>query len=147
MRGLMPMKNSNIDSKRLIVTPLITIVCVCFALSPSAQAQDAAETDSNANSAMEGSSALSSLTTGIDNTATGVDALDSNTTGSSNIAVGKGAGKNLSTGDNNIDIGNTGVAAESNTIRIGDPTVQTATYIAGISGVTVPSAAPVVIDA
>ena len=53
------------------------------------------------------------------------------------------AGQNLTTGDYNIDIGNPGVAAEANTIRIGDAN-QTNTYIAGISGVTV-SGAPVVV--
>ena len=36
----------------------------------------------------------------------------------------------------NIDIGNGGIAGENNTIRIGDPTVQNATYIAGIYGAT-----------
>ena len=38
----------------------------------------------------------------------------------------------MTTGANNIDIGNLGVAAESNTIRIGTQGTQTATYIAGI---------------
>ncbi len=40
----------------------------------------------------------------------------------------------MTTGSNNIDIGNRGVAAESNTIRIGNQGTQTATYIAGIFG-------------
>ena len=56
----------------------------------------------------------------------------SNTTGSNNIALGYQAGLSLTTGSNNIDIGNLGVAAESNTIRIGTQGTQTATYIAGI---------------
>jgi predicted ribosome quality control (RQC) complex YloA/Tae2 family protein len=55
-----------------------------------------------------------------------------NTTGAGNIALGNFAGSNLTTGDNNIDIGNTGVAGEANTIRIGTIGTQTATYIAGI---------------
>ena len=59
-----------------------------------------------------------------------------NTTGSNNVGLGKRAGYNLTTGGNNIDIGNLGVAAEANTIRIGDPVVQTATFIAGIRGAT-----------
>ena len=79
-----------------------------------------------------GSSALSSNTTGASNTADGTAALSLNTTGSFNIALGNSAGLNLTTGDNNIDIGNFGVAAEANTIRIGNS--QTATFIAGISG-------------
>ena len=55
-----------------------------------------------------------------------------NTTGSDNIALGYGAGSSLTTGAHNVDIGNLGVAAESNTIRIGTQGTQTATYIAGI---------------
>ena len=43
-----------------------------------------------------------------------------NTTGSNNMAFGYLAGSALTTGSNNIDVGNVGVAAESNTIRIGE---------------------------
>jgi len=60
-----------------------------------------------------------------------------NTTGSDNVALGNEAGGNLTIGDHNIDIGNRGIVAEANTIRIGDPAVQTATFIAGISGAMV----------
>lgn len=70
---------------------------------------------------------------GASNTATGRNALYSNTSGSSNIAVGDSAGYNLTTGSNNIDIANQGIAGEGGTIRIGSPSVQSATYIAGIS--------------
>ena len=106
------------------------------------------------NNTAVGESALSSNTTGLNNTANGVDALQfnttgtgntavglgalqSNTSGSSNIALGLNAGSSLTTGSNNIDIGNIGVAAEANTIRIGDSGAQTATFIAGISGAMV----------
>jgi hypothetical protein len=81
-----------------------------------------------------GSNALQNNTTGSSNTANGFLALFNNTTGGNNIALGNFAGRNLTTGSNNIDIGNAGVAAESNTIRIGTQGTQTATYIAGISG-------------
>ena len=84
-----------------------------------------------------GYSALVSNTEGVYNTAFGDNALFNNTTGSSNIALGSFAGNELTTGHNNIDIGNRGVAGESDTIRIGDPTdAQTRTFIAGISGAT-----------
>jgi len=86
-------------------------------------------------------------TSGNNNTATGVAALGRNTTGSSNIALGLESGSNLTTGDYNIDIGNDGVAAEANTIRIGDQANQTATYIAGIHGVDKSNGSPVFIDA
>jgi len=80
------------------------------------------------------------------NTAVGYQALYSDAAGSYNIALGTGAGYNL-TGDNNIDIGNAGVAAESNTIRIGTTGTQTATYVAGIFGATVTDGAPLLVDA
>jgi hypothetical protein len=70
--------------------------------------------------AASGVQALYGNKTGNYNTASGTDALYSNTTGSTNIAEGYKAGFNLTTGSNNIDIGNQGVAAESNTIRIGN---------------------------
>ena len=79
-------------------------------------------------------SALFYNTTGEENTASGDGALLSNTTGSYNIALGFAAGSSLTTGSNNIDIGNTGVAGESNTIRIGRTDSNGPTYIAGIWG-------------
>jgi hypothetical protein len=74
------------------------------------------------------------FSTGENNTAIGTQALQNNSTGSNNIALGNFAGINLSTGNNNIDIYNSGVAGESNTIRIGTGGTQMATYIAGING-------------
>src|SRR5438876_9938385 len=74
--------------------------------------------------------------TGNHNTADGAFALYNNTTGSNNIALGRYAGGNLTTGDGNIDIGNGGHAGESKRIRIGMVGIQTATFVAGISGAT-----------
>jgi Chaperone of endosialidase len=84
--------------------------------------------------------------TGSNNTAYGSNALFYNTTGNSNIALGDSAGINLTTGTNNIDIGNKGKAGEVNKIRIGTTGIQKATFIAGISGVTVPSGVGVIIN-
>jgi hypothetical protein len=64
------------------------------------------------------------------NTADGYNALSDNVSGSMNIALGYNAGHFI-TGNNNIDIGNQGFHGESGIIRIGDPTIQTATYLAG----------------
>jgi hypothetical protein len=64
------------------------------------------------------------------NTAIGSQALLHNS-GNNNTAVGRGSGSNLTTGNNNIDVGNSGVAGESDTIRIGTPGMQTSTFIAG----------------
>ena len=89
---------------------------------------------------------LASNTTGSTNTAIGVSALGNNTIGSSNIAVGFFAAGNLTTGNNNIDIGNPGVAGESRTIRIGTRQTHRATFIAGISGATVPTGVAVIVD-
>jgi trimeric autotransporter adhesin len=94
----------------------------------------------------DGLQALLNNSTGSNNTATGLDALFSNTIGSNNIALGAGAGGNLTTGSNNIDIGNGGVAAESNTVRIGTSGMQTATFIAGIRGVAVAGGQPVAVN-
>jgi hypothetical protein len=92
-----------------------------------------------------GYKALINSTTGDNNTAVGNLALALNSTGSGNMALGSSAGFNLTTGDNNIDIGNVGVAAESDTIRIGTQGIQTATYVAGIFGVTITDGAPVLV--
>jgi hypothetical protein len=92
-----------------------------------------------------GSGALTSNTIGNNNTAVGVNSLLSATTGSSNIALGASAGANLTTGSNNINVGNLGVAGESKTIRIGTSGTHTKTFIAGISGVTVPGGVGVIV--
>jgi len=82
------------------------------------------------------SNAPVSTTTGINNTAVGTYALTANSTGANNIAIGNSAGSLLTTGSNNIAIGHQGVAGESNAIRIGDGSSQTAAFITGISGTT-----------
>jgi hypothetical protein len=93
-----------------------------------------------------GSGALINNVLGNFNTASGAGGTLGNTTGSSNIGIGFGAGGNLTTGSNNICIGNSGVAGESGTIRIG--TAQTATFVAGVNGVmTGGTGTPVLIDA
>jgi Chaperone of endosialidase len=103
-------------------------------------------TTGSANTA-NGYGALELNTTGIQNTGNGAFALQNNTTGNSNIALGNSAGSNLTTGSNNIDIGNVGVAGESKKIRIGTSGTHTNTFIAGISGVTVPGGVAVIVDA
>ena len=97
------------------------------------------------NNTATGVNALVGNTTGGFNTATGSNALNSNTTGSDNIALGNTAGINLTTGSSNIDIGNPGVAGESKRIRIGTSGTQTRTFIAGISGATVPGGVGVIV--
>jgi Chaperone of endosialidase len=84
---------------------LVPLVLAWFALSPTGRAQDASETDGNQNTAMEGSGALSSLTTGLDNTALGFDALFDNTEGSDNTASGAGALAFNTTGGSNTASG------------------------------------------
>jgi Chaperone of endosialidase len=80
-----------------------------------------------------GAEALFNNTSAYDNAAIGNQALYSNTTGSFNIGIGYEAGYYLTTGNSNIDIGNRGVAADNGIIRIGQPGVQTQTYVAGIA--------------
>jgi hypothetical protein len=100
-------------------------------------------TTGNANTAI-GLAALSH-STGGGNTAIGYEALFDNQSGIYNIALGFAAGI-FTTGSSNIDIGNSGVAGESNTIRIGGGFggFQTAAFIAGISGTAVVGDAVVV---
>jgi trimeric autotransporter adhesin len=103
-------------------------------------------TTGNDNTAT-GAHALYFNHTGDNNTAIGFRALFENTTGENNIGLGRFAGQNLTTGDNNIDIGNRGLSGESNTIRIGTTRTHEATFIAGISGATVPTGVAVIVDA
>jgi hypothetical protein len=98
------------------------------------------------NNTAEGSGALVNNSSGNNNTGCGVNALANNLNGSGNIALGYIAGGSLTTGSNNIDIGNGGVAAESNTIRLGTAGTQTATFIAGITGTPI-TGSPVTVSA
>jgi hypothetical protein len=93
----------------------------------------------------DGVFALGANRNGRGNTASGYNALSTSTIGNLNIALGYKAGVNL-TGDKNIAIGNGGVEGESSTIRIGSAD-QTTTFIAGISGATVPTGVAVIVDA
>jgi hypothetical protein len=81
------------------------------------------------------------------NTASGFEALYHNTSGTHNVAAGFQAGFNLTTGSNNIEIGNTGAAADHNTIRIGTQGTQAATFIAGIYGHSLTGSAVVITSA
>ena len=90
-----------------------------------------------------GSSALFHNTTGDNNTAIGLLALG-NATGQGNTGIGAFGGANITTGEFNIDIFNPGTTTDDRTIRIGDAT-QTATYIGGISGATVPGGVAVIV--
>jgi hypothetical protein len=85
---------------------------------------------------------------GDGNTADGGSALFNLNTGSQNIALGNNSGSNLIEGNHNIYIGNRGVRTESGTIRIGNiHGISTRTFIAGISGATVPTGVAVIVDA
>ena len=87
--------------------------------------------DGSFNTAV-GRAAMGGNIAGNNNTAVGWFALSANTSGSGNIALGNDAGSGLTTGDLNIDIGAPGGAGEAATIRIGS--IQTAAFVAGISG-------------
>ncbi len=104
----------------------------------------------NANTA-QGSRALYNNSTGIRNVAVGYSALFDNTEGRSNTAIGAYAGRRI-TGDDNIAVANSGVAGESQTMRIGTQGSEgviysgvTRTFIAGINGVTTSRAGTMVV--
>jgi len=117
--------------------------------------------DRGSNNAAFGMFALQINRFGSNNTAVGVEALRRNTQGdnntcignsslyncegNNNTAIGTSAGMNIKRGNNNICIGNVGVATESDTIRIGNATHPN-TFIAGISGATVPTGVAVIVD-
>src|SRR5262249_21161569 len=90
-----------------------------------------------ANNTASGAFALDINTSGAYNTALGYQALY-NSKGSRNTALGFNAGIHLSSGTFNIYLGNTAVASESNTMRLGQ--VQTRTFIAGVAGVPISGA-------
>jgi hypothetical protein len=112
-----------------------------------------------------GYKALSANTTGANNNAQGSSALIANTTGYGNSAVGANSMLNLTTGFRNVGVGNNtgttlvagsydsyigwgvaGPADETGVTRIGNPTYNTATFIAGVASTPV-SGAQVVITA
>jgi hypothetical protein len=94
-----------------------------------------------------GITALASNTTGSENTAIGAYALDANTTGSNNVAIGYMAATSVSGANgNNIEIGNAGSSTDSGVIRIGTKGTQASFFVAGVAGVSVGSAVPVMID-
>jgi hypothetical protein len=112
--------------------------------------------DAGSSNSAFGAYAIHDNSTGYDNSAVGFEALRKNTTGRRNVAVGRFAGGNQTTGSDNIYLANTGVAAESATIRVGCPaglcasgaTPHTSAFIAGIRGTTTSNAdaIPVLID-
>jgi hypothetical protein len=99
-------------------------------------------TSGSSNSCL-GAGIAATLTTGQFNTFVGSPCFPDAVSSSFNIGIGAGAGLNCSAGteSSNIYIGNTGVATENNTIRIGMDGVgngqQNAAYMAGIYGASI----------
>jgi len=88
----------------IIYPALALFALVCFALSPTAQAQLPAPTPDGGypgDNTAEGENALLSLTTGTANTANGFEALHFNTNGHSNTATGSRALYSNTTGGGN----------------------------------------------
>src|SRR5947207_3394346 len=143
--------DSFIQLRTAILPFLIAFMLSCFGLSAKILAVvPAPDGGYPGNNTAEGTNALFSLTSGIDNTALGFEALfrnttaegfgalfnntsgsqntaigahtlDQNITGSSNVALGFQAGFNI-TGNGNVCVGQNilGVAGESNVTRIGN---------------------------
>jgi len=91
------------------------------------------------------------ITSGSLNIVIGNASLITMTVGSSNLIIGNSSGLSYTTTESdNILINNSGVAAESHKIRIGtagsSSGQQNATFIAGITGVTVAASAPTGVD-
>ncbi len=107
--------------------------------------QSGVSNTSGGSNAFFGFNAGSGTATGFSNTFIGTNAGATNTSGANNLYLGYNTGINNATGTNNVYLANLG-ADESNTIRIGDTTVQSSSYIAGIYGVTLGSGVPVYIN-
>src|SRR5262249_22065930 len=101
--------------------------------SNTAVGAGALQSNTNDFNTAVGTRALFANTAGFGNTAVGLAAMENLASGHSNIAIGGDAGSALTSSESfNIDIGNSGVTGEGETIRIGEPTLQTATFISGI---------------
>jgi len=115
------------------------------------------------NNTATGANALQSNTNGNYNTANGSDALTTNLEGNYNTAIGAfallnstnnrnaalgyRAGQNITGGSDNIHIASIGDSGDSGVIRIGEPNLQSRTFIAGIYDANgAGSGMPVVID-
>ena len=116
-----------------------------------------AQNTTGSNNYASGTNSLYSNTIGNLNTASGENSLYSNVYGSSNSAFGHSAlkdstgtnnlglgangGYNVTSGSNNVEIANQGLAGDNGVIRIGAPSTQVATFIAGIENSKVTGAA------
>ncbi len=127
-----PITNS-ISRSPLRLGLLLSLVFVCFVLSPTGRAvvpaPDGGYPDGNT---VEGDFALESLTTGTFNTALGYGALFSDTSGGSNSATGAGALYSNTTGNQNTA---NGVAAlfSNTTIGVNSGHDNTATGFAALN--------------
>ncbi len=90
-------------------------------------------TGANANT-MIGNNCGFFVTTATNNSCLGNSCFTQLTSGADNLALGRESGANLTTGSGNIYMRHAGVAAESDTTRIGF--TQTKAFMAGIRGVT-----------
>jgi hypothetical protein len=127
--------------------PALTSAVSCVGIGSAALS---AVTSGSFNTAA-GFRALENVSSGSENTALGYECLTSLLTGVNNIAVGGSSGSAyVGAESNNISINNSGIAAESNTIRIGvqgsGAGQQNRCFIAGIDGVNVGSTATVVTE-
>jgi hypothetical protein len=84
--------------------------------------------------------------TGNNNIGIGELAGQNVTTGANNFMVGQNAGQNITTGSNNIEIDSLGTKKDNGVVRLGDTSTQKQTFIAGISGTTIPKGVAVVVD-
>jgi hypothetical protein len=99
----------------------------------SAFGRGALATNQGGSNSAFGAGALFSNNTGGSNTALGFGALGGLNSGNFNLGIGYDAGSNLGAGSYNIYIGPVAAASatESGTIRIGNTTDQTATFLVG----------------
>ena len=93
-----------------------------------------------------GNEALLSNSSGSGNIAIGNFALLANTSGGGNVAIGLDAGRFATNPSQSIFIRNGGNADDTLTIKIGDQSVQTSAFIAGIASANIGSGASVFVN-
>ena len=96
-----------------------------------------------------GLSAGKLITSGIQNTSIGAGALEQLQTGDNNVGIGICGASYTTSESNNIIINSSGVAADANTLRIGEatgsnPFYLNKAYICGITGINVGSTSQIV---
>lgn len=144
MRSIAGTQNTAVGANALGSGYVVPTTHASFNTSVGANSM-AANTTGTSNVAL-GTQALAGNTTASQNTGVGTQALAKNAAGTRNVALGYQAGY-YAQGSNNVFVSNVGTGSDNGTIRIGDPAVHTAAYLAGVFKTNITGGANVVVSA